>query len=133
MKKRNKIIIAILIFIALAAAASGIFYKSLESNLEGLKELPVKAIDFSGLNDGTYYGSYKQFPVAAEVEVIVKDHRITEIDLIKHSNGQGASAEIIPGKVIEAQTLAVDMVSGATYSSKVILKAIENALTVNDK
>ena len=31
--------------------------------------------------------------------------------------------------VIERQGLDADCVSGATYSSKVILKAIENALT----
>lgn len=30
--------------------------------------------------------------------------------------------------VVEAQSLQVDAVSGATYSSKVILKAIEDAL-----
>lgn len=36
-------------------------------------------------------------------------------------------AESIPQMVIEAQSLEVNVVSGATYSSKVILKAIENA------
>jgi uncharacterized protein with FMN-binding domain len=44
----------------------------------------------------------------------------------KESQGQGA--EIIPEKVIEAQSLKVDSVSGATYSSKVILKAIQDAI-----
>jgi uncharacterized protein with FMN-binding domain len=31
-------------------------------------------------------------------------------------------------RVIDAQSLAVDAVSGSTYSSKVVLKAIETAL-----
>ena len=57
-----------------------------------------------------------------------RKHMIKEIELKKHDNGQGFPAEIIPGKVVEAQSLEVDIVSGATYSSKVILKAIENAL-----
>jgi uncharacterized protein with FMN-binding domain len=35
--------------------------------------------------------------------------------------------------VVEAQTLEVDIVSGATYSSKVILKAIEAALNDANK
>jgi len=35
--------------------------------------------------------------------------------------------------VVEAQTLEVDAISGATYSSKVILKAIENALNIASK
>lgn len=50
------------------------------------------------------------------------------IDLVKHNHGKGASAEIITDKVTEAQSLDVDIVSGATSSSKVILKAIEDAL-----
>ncbi|MBA7580983.1 hypothetical protein ES708_22882 [subsurface metagenome] len=53
---------------------------------------------------------------------------IAGIELVKHRSGQGAPAEMIASKVVEAQTLEVDVVSGATYSSKVILKAIENAL-----
>ncbi len=63
----------------------------------------------------------------------VKNHQITEIELVKHKSGRGAPAEIIPSKVVEAQTLQVDAVSGATYSSKVILKAIENALNNANK
>jgi uncharacterized protein with FMN-binding domain len=129
MKKGYKIILAVLIFIMLAAAAGNIFYSRLERNLQALRDLPIQNINLSSFADGAYHGSYKEFPVAAEVLVTIKDHRITDIDLIKHSNGQGASAEIIPAKVVEAQALSVDIVSGATYSSKVILKAIENALT----
>jgi len=68
------------------------------------------------------------FPVSAKVKVVVKGHRITGIELVEHRHGRGAAAEAIPGRVVEAQCLAVDTVAGATYSSKVILKAIENAL-----
>jgi uncharacterized protein with FMN-binding domain len=32
-------------------------------------------------------------------------------------------------RCVEQQSLAVDVIAGATYSSKVILKAIEDALT----
>jgi uncharacterized protein with FMN-binding domain len=35
-------------------------------------------------------------------------------------------------KIIEAQSLEVDVVSGATGSSKAILKAVENALSGSD-
>jgi len=38
------------------------------------------------------------------------------------------AAELITDMVIDSQSLKVDVVSGATYSSKIILKAIENAL-----
>ena len=51
-----------------------------------------------------------------------------EIVLIEHKNERGAAAEEITDKVIAAQSLQVDTISGATSSSKVVLKAIENAL-----
>jgi uncharacterized protein with FMN-binding domain len=40
----------------------------------------------------------------------------------------GKKAEAIVPAIIEAQNLTVDVVSGATGSSKAILKAVENAL-----
>jgi uncharacterized protein with FMN-binding domain len=61
------------------------------------------------------------------------NHKIEYIELVKHKNGRGGPAEIIPIKVVEAQSLDVDIVSGATSSSKVILKAIENALNSASK
>jgi uncharacterized protein with FMN-binding domain len=90
--------------------------------------MEIAQINLSAIEDGIYIGSYFAFPVSAQVSVTVKDHVITAIELVKHENGQGAPAEVIPGKVIESQSLQVDSVSGATYSSRVILKAIENAL-----
>lgn len=49
--------------------------------------------------------------------------------MLEHQNGLGKKAGIINKSVIDNQTLKVDSVSGATVSSKVILKAIENALS----
>lgn len=64
----------------------------------------------------------------AEVKVTVNDHRITDIKLIKHRNGQGSWAEAMLTKVVDEQSLDVDAVAGATLSSKVILRAIAQAL-----
>lgn len=97
------------------------------------KDLDIQNVDLSKVGDGTYTGGYKVFPVAVEVRVRVENHSITEIELVKHTNGQGAPAEVIPRRVIESQSLDVDIVSGATYSSKVILKSIENALKSANK
>lgn len=122
--------IALIVLLGGICAFAGIkvLFASIETNLVGLKDLSYSNIDISNIKDGIYSGSYKAFPIAAEVKVSVNDHKIEAIELVKHNNGQGAAAEIIPSKVVEAQSLDVDIVSGATYSSKVILKAIENAL-----
>jgi uncharacterized protein with FMN-binding domain len=127
MKKKRLLLTALLIIAGFAIAAMGLMAYT-EKNLEKLANSTVKHIDITALEDGVYKGSYGTFPVSAEVRVTVKGQRITGIDLLKHNNGQGAPAEVIPSRVVEAQSLDVDAVSGATYSSKVILKAIEKAL-----
>ena len=127
MKKKNIRIIILIAIIAVFFAGWGAM-TYIKSNLETLSNLTISNVDLSKIRDGVYEGSYNAFPVAATVKVTVSNHAITGIDLVKHSNGQGGDAEIIPSKVVEAQSLEVDFVSGATYSSKVILKAIEDAL-----
>lgn len=99
-----------------------------ERNLKDLKNLAVSKVDTSKIPDGAYRGAFKAFPVDVEVSVRVEAGRIGRIDILKHVNGQGKGAEVLPARVVETQNLNLDAVTGATYSSKVILKAIENAL-----
>jgi uncharacterized protein with FMN-binding domain len=84
--------------------------------------------DFSALPDGTYRGSFDGGLVKAEVELYSSSGAITDIRLLRHDCGKGKPAGIIVERVMQAQSLRVDTVSGATYSSKVILRAIENAI-----
>lgn len=128
MKKPLKIVLIIVGVIALLVVAFVIVMFQAEKNLEAMPELPLEEVDLSRIPDGTYEGGYSAFPVEVEVEVTVQGGRITAIDLIKHSNGQGKAAEAIPGMVVEAQSLQVDAITGATYS-KAILLAIRDALT----
>jgi uncharacterized protein with FMN-binding domain len=120
-------VIILLAVLAVIIIGGIIFYQSINSRLKHL-EAPAADPDLSRIADGTYRGSSSAFPVVVEVDVTVKNHAIAKIDLVKHQNGQGGGAEVIPGRVVESQSLKVDIVSGATYSSKVILKAIEDAL-----
>ncbi len=127
--KRKRIII--LVAVAVAVIVTGLaVVKSIVAGLERqFAGITVSEVKLAGLADGVYSGSSAVFPISAEVKVTVKDHAITSIELASHNHGRGAAAEVIPDRVVEAQTLQVDVISGATYSSKVILKAIENALT----
>lgn len=128
--KRKHIVILIIVLLVAAGGFLGInsILKRTESNLESLKYIEITQVDLTAIENGTYSGSYSAFPISAEVNVTIMDHVITGIELVKHSNGQGAPAEAILEKVMESQTLQVDSISGATYSSKVLLKAIESAL-----
>ncbi len=84
--------------------------------------------DLALIADGTYVGSHRSGLVSAKVELTVKDHAISSFVIKKHRCGKGRPAEAIAARVLEKQTLAVDVVSGATASSRVILKAAEKAL-----
>ncbi|NCA99584.1 MAG: FMN-binding protein [Clostridia bacterium] len=103
---------------------------SLERDLAVLAAINIADVAVSQLSDGIYEGEFRTIPVSARVRVTISDGRMQNIDLLEHNNGQGKPAEAILQKVIEQQSLAVDVIAGATYSSKVILKAVENALLV---
>lgn len=127
MKARKTLIIIAAVFIAIFAIGSGVKAK-LESGLKALAKTDVAEVDLGSIADGEYAGSVKAFPVVVELKVRVKDHRIEAIDLIKHTNGQGKPAEALLAKVVQEQKINLDVISGATYSSKAILLAISNAL-----
>lgn len=84
--------------------------------------------ELSKIDDGVYRGSAKDFPVLASVEVTVTSGRIAGFTILKHRTGRGKAAEASGAQVVEKQTIEIDAVSSATFSSKVILKAGENAL-----
>jgi len=129
MKKKTIIILSVIAVVILGVfLASRTILVNINNDLDSLRDLPIEDTDLSEIADGVYSGSFDATPVSVVVAVTVADHRIAAIDLVKHSNGQGQAAEILPAKVVDAQSLEVDAVSGATYSSIVILKAIENAL-----
>lgn len=105
-----------------------VFMLYTNSQLQKLVQTDIKDVDLSSIANGTYEGSYSTFPIEVQLTVTVSDHAITQITILKHVNGQGKPAETILTEVLTAQSLEVDVISGATYSSKVILKAIQNAL-----
>jgi uncharacterized protein with FMN-binding domain len=95
---------------------------------EKIDNLVVDDIAPALVKDGTYRGVERILPVTASVRVTVSGGRITDIALRSHIHGPDHGAEAILPRVIEAQSLRVDAVAGATYSSRVVRKAIERAL-----
>jgi len=80
------------------------------------------------VKDGSYIGDCNAYIIDSKVKVEVKNHKITDISFVEHKYDRGKPAEAILPKVIAKQSLEVDTISGATNSSKVILKSIEKAL-----
>jgi len=100
----------------------------MNQNLENLADIEIETMDLSGKADGTYRGTYKAFPIEVILDVVILNHEIIEIIIIKHQTGEGEPAEGIIPDIISAQSLDVDVIAGATYSSIVIKLAILDAL-----
>lgn len=100
----------------------------MSSYLNNIRHINIFTPELSSLADGDYKGEYTLTPVEVEVMVSIKSNQISDIEILKHFNGLGKQAEAIIPLIIDKQSLNVEIVSGATVSSKCILKAIENAL-----
>ncbi len=92
-----------------------------------IENLQIKSPEIAALEDGEYHGMYQVYDIKARVALEIHSGKIVDIDL-DHEHQRGYNAEEIAQRVMEEQSLEVDMVTGATHSSKVILKAVEKAL-----
>ncbi len=83
------------------------------------------------LTDGVYKGIGTGYAGDITVAVQIKDKQIVAIDILSSSDDAAffKRAQAVIDKIIEGQTLDVDTVSGATYSSRGIISAVKNALT----
>ncbi len=92
------------------------------------KDITINNPDMKTIMDGSYTGEYEAGPVKVKILVSVTNHTITMIKILEHRTGFGKKAEKLTNIIVEKQSLNVDVISGATLSSKVILKAVESAL-----
>jgi uncharacterized protein with FMN-binding domain len=93
-----------------------------------VKNLTIGPVDLARVADGTYEGFYDLDLVKARMAVTVRDHKIVDVKIVKHDHGRGAKAEAVSNEIVKKQTPVVDAVTGATASSKAIMKAAEDAL-----
>lgn len=83
------------------------------------------------LADGVYKGTGTGYAGDITVSVQIKDKQIVAIDILSTSDDAAFfnRAKAVIDRIIESQTLDVDTVSGATFSSNGIISAVKNALT----
>lgn len=119
----------VLVILAAFLIFGGSIAFSLWRGIQEIRNLTIGELELSGIADGTYAGSYESGLIKVRLDVHVAEGNITAIEILEHDNGQGTPAEAITENVVAEQSLQVDAISGATLSSKVILKAVEAALT----
>jgi uncharacterized protein with FMN-binding domain len=114
--------------LARLAAAIAVLLASLILASCMTNKIEIGSPDLAKASDGAWKGYYDGKLVKVEVEVGIAAHRIESIEILRHECGKGKPAERIVDSVVAAQSLRVDVVSGASYSSRCILKAIETAI-----
>ena len=81
--------------------------------------------------DGVFTGTAQGYGGSVTTQVTVENGYITAVEVVEHSGETEAyfsQAEPLTDAVVEAQTTAVDTVSGATFSSAGILNGATEAL-----
>ena len=80
---------------------------------------------------GTYTSSQAGKNGPVEVTVVFSDSAIKSVEVGAHYETPGISdapIKRLPAQIVEEQTLAVDSVAGASYTSKAILAAVEDCV-----
>lgn len=81
--------------------------------------------------DGSYNGVADGHGGPVEVEVTVADGKISDVQVISHSETEGISDPAIaevPAAIVEKNSTDVDVVANATKTSEAIKAAVANAL-----
>ncbi len=126
--KKKIVLIAIMLLLLVGLIWGIIYLKSVADYKQAVKETTFEEINISDISDGIYIGEYDVNFIYAKVEVTVQNGEITNISILEHRNERGKAAEAITNKIVDEQKIDVDAISGATNSSTVIKKAVENAL-----
>ncbi|MCF7833429.1 MAG: FMN-binding protein [Candidatus Marinimicrobia bacterium] len=131
MKKGLVIFLGVIIVIVIVAVIAMISFNKQYQDL--LKEVDMEYseidnIDLTQINDGEYSARFGKIPVIADLKVKVEDNRIVSITMVEQSSGPGYEALETIDRIIEKQQPKVDVVTGATTSSKVIMIAVKKAL-----
>lgn len=125
---KKKILTVAGVIILLVAAA--MFF--LTNGLSAGANAQLGGINLSEVPDGSYTGTYEFKRWTNTVAVHVEDHQIIGIDIVKDVPfAIPDCADSVFERVMQAQDTRVDVVSGATVTSKAYLSAVEDAFRNN--
>lgn len=113
--KRKQVLISVLVAAVIAGGLFGLkTIMDLKTYKAQINAISMTDVNLERIKDGVYTGCHEVLWISAEVRVTVKNHTIEDIELIEHKNERGKPAETILDKVMAAQSLDVDAISGAT-------------------
>jgi len=127
-KRRIKQKTVVMILVPLIAIGIGIATIN-TMNLNKIRNMAIKNIDFTKISDGIYKGEAQAGNYTYKVRVTIENHKIVNIDGLDNRKSPYVTyAEGVFTKIIKQQKVDVDAITGATTTSKAFMKAVENAL-----
>lgn len=97
-----------------------------------VRQMDIQNVDISKIQDGEYRGSFSYSGFDYVVKTIINNQKIISIQILHNRDSKHARrAEGVIAEILQKQTPNVDAVSGATTTSKAIMKAVENSLHRN--
>ena len=103
---------------------------SISACSETTSENPTASSTPQAYTAGTYTAEAQGIRSPVKVAVTFSDSKIEKIEILEHGetrNIADAALEQIPEAILENQSLAVDVVSSVTFTSRAILNAVEDA------
>ncbi len=126
MKRAIKIILGVaVVFVLFIVTVCSVVVTGMSSQVKAFDTTPV---DVSKVADGVYEGHSETDLVKVGVRVTVAEGKIADIEILKHECGKGKPAEDMLPDMIKENSVEVDAISEATFSSAVIKDAIRKAL-----
>jgi uncharacterized protein with FMN-binding domain len=106
-----------------------ILFVVLNLGMGEIRKLVISSVDLTRVADGVYNGKYHKGRWTYDVRVTVKGRKIVGIEntnrkmeMFKDLNAKAAA------EIIRKQSPQIDIVSGATITTRAFEKAVENAL-----
>lgn len=126
--RRTTITIRVIILLLAAGTVAAMLMES--ARLQSFRQMEISHVEPAFIRDGVYRGTASDGSFTYEVDVTVKEKTIVEVTAVSNrANPYARYAEGVFSRVLNNQSPAVDAITRATTSSKMLLKAIENALS----
>lgn len=126
--RRTTIAIRVVILLLAGGAVAATLMES--ARLRTYRQMEITHVEPAFVPDGVYRGTSSDQYFTYEVEVTVKGKTIVKITpLANRASRYALYAEGVFTRAINNQSPAVDVITGATTTSKMLLKAVENALS----
>ncbi len=126
--RRTAMIIRVFVLLLVGGALAASFMVAAKQRT--YRQLEISHVEPAFIPDGVYLGAASDGSFTYEVEVTVRGKTIVNVTAVSNRTSPYARyAEGVFTRVMNNQSPAVDGITRATTTSKILLKAVENALS----